>query len=181
MQQPRKYAKPEFERRFLLERLPDEVSDPVRIRDRYLHHSRLRLRVIEDLGGAVLRRKLGHMTRANPNDPRRDLHTSLYLNEREFDLISSLPGDDLVKVRYRHAEIPFALVDFIEEPQPGVTLLEVSFPETISMELFMPPPSVGTEVTDDESYTGRGLARRISPDARPTPARGGTGTDQPDS
>jgi len=55
----------------------------------------------------------------------------------------------------------------IEQPakyaKPGfdrrkpVDLLEVSFPDAISMGLFMPTPAVGTEATDDESYTGWGF------------------------
>lgn len=173
-----KYARPEYERRFLLDRLPDDVTDPVRIRDRYLHETRLRLRLVETLAGDVLLRKLGQKRRVDPDDPRLVLHTTFYVGPHEYAVLSSLPGDNLVKVRYRQTTIPRARVDVIEEPARGVVLLEASFPDAVSMRLFRPSSDM-VEVTDDERHTGRELARPISPGRRPDRARDGTDTGQP--
>ena len=159
-----RYARPEYERRFLLDHLPDDVSDPVRIRDRYLYDSTLRLRLVEDLDGNVLQRKLGQKKRANLADPRLVFHTTVYLDEREHETLSAVPGDDLVKIRYRYRALPGAIVDVVEHPARGTILLEVSLPDPVALELFEPPPN-GVEVSDDESYTGRGLARPVSPPA----------------
>ena len=41
-----KYAKPEIERRFRLDGVPPEASDPVEITDRYLEGGHLRLRCV---------------------------------------------------------------------------------------------------------------------------------------
>jgi CYTH domain-containing protein len=155
------YSKAEYERRFLLDRLPDDVSDPVRIRDRYLHDSNLRLRLVEDMDGNVLRRKLGNKQRPNPADPRLVHHTSIYLDEREHAMLAALPGDDLVKIRYRYRALPGAGVDVVEHPACGAILLEVSLTDPVALELFKSPLN-GREVGDDESYTGRGLARAVS-------------------
>lgn len=175
-----KYARSEFERRFLLDRLPAGVSDPVRIRDHYLHGTHLRLRLVEDMEGNVLKRKLVHKTRLDTDDPRLVLHTSLYLDEQEFALLSGLPGDHLVKVRYR-TNVSGVVVDVIEVPDSGVAILEVSFPDRVSLALFRPPSYVGIEVTSDEGHTGRGLARPISPAVRSIPVREETDTDRPGS
>jgi CYTH domain-containing protein len=138
--------------------LPDDLSDPVRIRDRYVHDSDLRLRLVEDIDGNVLKRMPGQKQRANPADHRLVFHTTVYLDEREHAILSALPGDDLVKIRYRASAFPGAVVDVVEQPARGVILLEVSLPDPVALELFQPPTDV-VEVSDDESYTGRSLAR----------------------
>ena len=45
-----KYAKPEIERRFRLDGVPPEASDPVEITDRYLEGGHLRLRGVRTAG-----------------------------------------------------------------------------------------------------------------------------------
>lgn len=161
MHGPSKYARPEYERRFLLDRLPDDVSDPVRIRDRYVHDSHLRLRLVEDIDGNVLKRQLGQKQRANPADPRVVFHTTVYLDEREHAILSGPPGDDLIKIRYRDSAFPGAVVDGVEQPAHRVILLEVSLPDPVALELLQPPTDA-VEVSDDERYTGRSLARPLN-------------------
>lgn len=123
-----------------------------------MHDSDLRLRLVEDIDGNVLKRKPGQKQRANPADHRLVFHTTVYLDEREHAILSALPGDDLVKIRYRASAFPGAVVDVVEQPARGVILLEVSLPDPVALELFQPPTDV-VEVSDDESYTGRSLAR----------------------
>jgi CYTH domain-containing protein len=154
-----RYAKPEYERRFLLDEVPVGVLDPVRIRDRYLRDTRLRLRRIETLDGDLIELKLGHKWRPDPQDPRVILHTSLYLDETEFGLLGAMPGDDLVKTRYWLEGQPNWAVDVHESPKAGSVLLEVNFSDPEEAPVFEPPEWVGREVTRDETYTGAGMSR----------------------
>ena len=85
-----KYAKPEIERRFRLDRVPPEASDPVEITDRYLEGGHLRLRCVR-IPGQPATYKLGHKHRLDPDDPLRRLHTSLYLTEGEHAMLEQLP------------------------------------------------------------------------------------------
>lgn len=154
-----RYAKPEYERRFLLDELPVGTLNPVRIRDRYLHDTGLRLRRVEAMGGELLELKLGHKWRPDPTDPRVIMHTSIYLEETEFAVLSKLAGNDLVKTRHRVKHQPNWAVDLHESPKAGAIILEVNFPDTAKAAAFEPPEWAAREVTDDEGYTGAGLAK----------------------
>ncbi len=153
-----RYAKPEYERRFLLEGVPDGAFRPVRISDRYLHDTRIRLRRVETLDGDLVELKLGHKWRPDSQDPRVVMHTSIYLDENEFELLSTLPGYDLVKIRYRFEGQPNWAVDQHQSPRDPI-ILEVNFSDANEANLFHPPSWVAREVTDDEGCTGIGLAR----------------------
>lgn len=152
-----RYARPEIERRFLLDVLPPEADEPRLIRDRYLVGTGLRLRTIESEGGGIVR-KLGHKTRAESDQPLVVMHTSLYLSESEFRLIDALPGLELIKTRYSYAPIPGASVDVHHSPNPGLVLLEVNFGSVDAAVSFDEPPVSIEDVTFDERYTGAGLA-----------------------
>ena len=158
-----KYARPERERRFLLDHLPGGSSEPRRIRDRYLTGTRLRLRRIEDLSGNVEQLKLGHKVRPDESDPRLVLHTSLYLSPDEFEVLSQLPGDELVKVRYHLGTDPLSAVDVFEGSLAGLILLEVDFQTEADLAAYAPPDFAGPEVTNDEAFTGNGLAGAVEP------------------
>ncbi|MGH8944919.1 MAG: hypothetical protein ACRDVL_02075 [Acidimicrobiia bacterium] len=159
MEKRDRYAKPEFERRFLLESLPTVVFGPVRIRDRYLQDTRIRLRRIESMEGELIELKLGHKWRPHAQDPRVIMHTSIYLDDTEFELLSKLAGNDLVKTRYRLEEQPNWAIDHHKAPRDGLIILEVNFADVDKAEEFEPPAWASVEVTDDEEYTGDGLAR----------------------
>lgn len=153
------YARPEWERRFVLPELPSDAIDPVVIRDRYIPDTRMRLRQVETPDGQIVQRKLGHKVRPDPNSARLVMHTSIYLDKTEFEALSELAGDDLVKTRYRFEGLPNAAVDVHEEPNPGLILLEIEFTTEAEAKSFSPPQYVGREVTDDESFSGGGLAQ----------------------
>lgn len=87
------------------------------------------------------------------------MHTSIYLDENEFELLSRLPGHDLVKTRYRFEGQPNWAVDQHQSPRDDVIILEVNFSDVDEARKFDPPPWAAGEVTDDEDYTGVGLAR----------------------
>lgn len=84
------YARVEGERRFLVRALPDGVVESVRITDHYLEGTRLRLRQVEAPDGTLVR-KLGHKVRTAAG-PGEVAHTSLYLDETEWQLLTALPA-----------------------------------------------------------------------------------------
>ena len=95
-----RYARPEIERRFLLEAVPAHATDPVEICDRYIDGGHLRLRRV-DAPGAPTVYKLGHKHRPNPADAGLVLHTTIYLTEAEHSLLAALPARELRKTRHR--------------------------------------------------------------------------------
>ena len=158
-----KYAKVERERRWLLDGLPPFPDDArqVRIVDRYLHGTRLRLREMTETDGTVVR-KLGHKVRLG-DDAREVACTSLSLDDAEWAALGALPGDGLSKLRVfvPHGEHIVAL-DVFEAPYDGLVLAEVDSgdrpaggPDTLADRYH-----VVREVTDDEAFTGVALARR---------------------
>jgi hypothetical protein len=96
---PLKYAKVERGRRWLLADVPDLPADArtLRIVDRYLTGTRLRLREVTHDDGTVVR-KLGHKVRLG-DDATEVAHTSLYLDDAEWAALAGLPGDVLTKTR----------------------------------------------------------------------------------
>jgi len=158
-----KYAKVERERRWVLADvpyLPDDVRW-FRIADRYVHGTRLRLREVTEPRGAVIR-KLGHKVRIG-DDAREVAHTSLYLDDAEWEVLTTLPAAELVKVRLL---VPgpegVVAVDVFEHPHPGLILAEIDAGDGPARDL---PPSyeVLAEVTGEEEFTGAALARRRPP------------------
>jgi CYTH domain-containing protein len=157
---PLKYAKVERERRWLLDGLPPFPDDArqVRIVDRYLRGTRLRLREVTDTNGTVVR-KLGHKVRLG-DGAREVACTSLYLDDAEWAALSKLPGDSLSKTRVLvpHGEHTIAL-DVFERPYAGLVLAENDAGDG-PVERLPDRWHVVREVTDDESYTGAELASR---------------------
>jgi CYTH domain-containing protein len=158
-----KYAKVERERRWLLDGLPQFPDDArqVRIVDRYLHGTRLRLREVTDRDGTVVR-KLGHKVRIG-GDAREVACTSLYLDDAEWAALGALPGDVLAKLRVLvpHGEHTIAL-DVFEGAYVGLFLAEIDAgdPPVAGPEALPESYHVVREVTDDEAFTGAALARR---------------------
>jgi CYTH domain-containing protein len=158
-----KYAKVERERRWLLDGVPPFPDDArqVRIVDRYLHGTRLRLREVTETDGTVVR-KLGHKIRLG-DDAREVACTSLYLDDAEWAALSALPGDVLSKLRVLvpHGEHTIAL-DVFERSYVGLFLAEIDAgdPPFAGPEDLPERYHVVREVTDDEAFTGAALARR---------------------
>jgi CYTH domain-containing protein len=154
-----KYARVERERRWLLAALPDVPPDARRLRivDLYIRGTRLRLREVTEEGAVT--RKLGHKVRLGV-DATEVAHTSLYLDNAEWELLVTLPADVLRKTRtlIPHDGTTVA-VDVFEG---GLVLAEIDHREGPAREL---PPSydVVREVTGDERYTGGALARAGRP------------------
>lgn len=147
-----RYSLPEIERRFLLHALPDDARDPRRVHDRYLDGGHLRLRRVETLAGEPIEWKLGHKLRLDPTTPRVVLHTSMYLTEAEYRLFEDLPGHALVKVRHAVDE------GSVDVHADGMVILEVDFRSVEAARAYSPPGHAIRDVTDDEAFTGGGLA-----------------------
>src|SRR5687767_8847788 len=96
-----RYAEMELERRFLLASLPPNLVRPIRITDRYIRQTDLRVRKMENQEGPGSPLfKLAQKVRPDPEDPSRVALTNLYISEFEAGLLSVHPADVLEKIRY---------------------------------------------------------------------------------
>ena len=149
-----KYAVVERERRFLVAKLPDAAHERLRIVDRYVTGTRLRLREVVTEDGVVTR-KLGHKVRLGEG-PREIACTSLYLDDDEWDVLCGLPVKTLRMVR--HLVTRGGVTVAIDELEDGTLLAEIDDQDGAPV----PVPGwldVLRDVTDDEKWTGAQLAR----------------------
>ena len=151
-----KYAHVERERRWLLAAVPELPPDARRLAivDRYIRGTRLRLREVTEADGTVVR-KLGHKVRLG-DDASEVAHTSLYLDQAEWEVLAALPADVLTKTRTLvENDGTTVAVDVHED---GTVLAEIDSGDGPVREL---PPAydVVREVSDDEAFTGAALAR----------------------
>lgn len=164
-----KYAVRERERRFRLAAAPAGLGPGVVIRDRYLDGTRLRLRETVGPDGSVTR-KLGQKVREG-SGPGSVLHTTTYLDDAEWAVLSTCGGRELVKRRHQWplsgARAPgpglVANIDVFENARAGLVLAEIDLgdrpvPQDLQPVLERSGLSVTAEVTDDEAYTGGALA-----------------------
>jgi len=150
-----KYAKPERERRFVVDGEPGPLTDSRLIEDRYLEGGTLRLRAVRGDGEPVF--KLTQKVRPDADNPAEVALTNLYLSEDEYRMLVALPGADLVKTRSLCGD--FA-VDVFHGHLEGLVLAELEV-EDLHAELEL-PDWICCEVTHDDSFSGGALARRPS-------------------
>lgn len=146
-----KYATVERERRWLLS-APPPIPDgarQLRIADRYVTGTRLRLRETAEPDGTVVR-KLGHKVRLGEGAAE-VAHTSLYLDDAEWALLAVLPARTVTKTRTL-VPIPEGHVA-VDVHADGKVVAEIDGPGDL-------PPDwpVVREVTGEEGYTGGALA-----------------------
>ena len=155
MPDPLKYAHVERERRFLVRAVPHGVQESVRIVDHYLDGTRLRLREVRQADGTTVR-KLGHKVRLSAG-PTEVACTSIYLDDAEWEILSGLPARHLSKTRHRVARDGWSFA--VDEFDDGTLLAETDAGDGPRQHL---PDwlDVIAEVTDDETWTGAGLAGR---------------------
>ena len=155
-QHPFKYAHVERERRWLLAAPPHFLDDvqQLRIMDRYLTGTRLRLREVTHADGTVVR-KLGHKVRLG-DDAAEVAHTSLYLDDAEWNVLVTLPAGVLHKTRTLVQHDGGAIA--VDVHADGMVIAELDAGDGPTREL---PPSydVVREVTEEEEFTGAALAR----------------------
>lgn len=150
-----RYAHVEREQRWLCAAVPPGAERYAEITDRYLHGTRLRLRVVETDDGATY--KLGQKVRRDPGDPEVVSLTNLYLSAEEYEAVRALPAAELRKTRWRVTWEGHQLaVDEFHGPLGGLVLAEV---ELGLDDPFLPsPPFARLDVTHDDRYSGGALA-----------------------
>lgn len=131
----------------------------LRIEDRYLRGTRLRLRTVHEADLAPVR-KLGQKVRPNRDDPSTVEHTTMYLDEHETEAVLSLAADTLAKTRTLHPWHGLAVaVDVFAGPLTGLVLVEVDLGDAGVLPASRPPVTWLAEVTHDERLTGGHLAQ----------------------
>jgi hypothetical protein len=134
-----------------------EAVSATLVEDRYLRHTRLRLRRMTPVAGGAPRCKLGQKVRPDAADPGLVLHTTMYLGPEEHALLSRLPGAELRKVR--HVLVVAGRrygLDVFEGRHAGLVLVEVELAG--ADDVVAPPPFASREVTGDDRYSGGWLA-----------------------
>jgi CYTH domain-containing protein len=147
-----KYARTEWERRFLLDRFPDQASVTRlrRIEDRYIEGTTLRLRQQSD-DACQPAFKLTQKLPDKAPGGQQGLITSIYLSATEFGVLAKLPAKVLTKSRY---SVPPLGIDVFAGTLSGLVLAEAEFHSAAEAALFAPPSFIGPEVSDDPRFTG---------------------------
>jgi CYTH domain-containing protein len=153
-----KYARIERERRFLLSSLPpgSAVTTSRRITDRYLSGTRLRLRRVDYLNGEAREFKFTQKVPAERPGHVQGLITNIYLSATEYELLASVPAEELSKTRF---SLPPLSIDVFDPPLHGLVLADVEFTADEAARSFPRPSMAIAEVTDDSRFTGGNLVR----------------------
>jgi CYTH domain-containing protein len=147
-----KYARIEWERRFLLDHFPTgaNVTCVRRIHDRYIESTTLRLRQQECGEGQTifkLTQKLAE--RALP--AQQGLITTMYLTKEEHGVLAKLPAKTLTKTRF---SVPPFGIDVFEGVLSGLVLAEAEFQTAAEASALTIPSFIVQEVSDDLRFTG---------------------------
>jgi CYTH domain-containing protein len=159
-----RYAKREYERRWLLRALPlslDARRPWARITDHYLDGTRFRVRERRALETGDVVWKLTHKfpERDGAND--RVVITNNYLTREEFDRFCRLPGRAVVKHRWILEDATGRYgIDAYLDALAGLITAEREFETHEGLLAAPPPPFDGIEVTDRIEFTGGALAGR---------------------
>jgi CYTH domain-containing protein len=157
-----KYARIELERRFLVERVPEDIAheDGWIIIDRYIANTRLRLRRMEPLGGGKTIFKLGQKEAPYPPDFSRTTITNIYLSRDEYSILVTLPAHELRKRRYPlHSSGYRYTIDVFEGHLAGLVLAEIGFMTNDEMDAHKQLPDFALrDVSRDVRFTGGALA-----------------------
>jgi CYTH domain-containing protein len=157
-----KYARPEYERRFLLKTLPEGLDDSkyARIVDHYVKETRLRLRRVERPSAGIVEYKLGLKFGDSSLPAGCVALTNLYLTEAEYDYLRPfVRADSIVKRRYPYVHNGGRYgIDVFEGTQQGLILAEIEL-NTADEFLSCPTPEFAVcDVTVDSFFTGGNLA-----------------------
>jgi CYTH domain-containing protein len=162
-----KYARFEFERRFLVEHLPEGIDQRRgwHITDRYIKDTQLRLRRMEPIHEGDTIFKLGQKQVPSPPDFGRMTITNIYLSPDEYTVLADLEALELHKRRYSFAHnARIFSIDVFEEKLVGLVLAETGFDTVEEMDQPLDLPSwVGHEMSKDSRFTGGALAS-LSPE-----------------
>src|SRR5215208_8424877 len=143
-----KYTRVEYERRFLVSSHSDwrsAVESYSKIfEDKYLRHARLRLRILTDSDTG--RRVIKLTKKFESASPYFQKINRILLSPGEYELLDSLAGDRLKKVRHYHNYRGRAFsVDVFEGELDGLILCEVEAAGVEELMSVEPPPYVEYE------------------------------------
>lgn len=150
-----KYARIEWERRFLLDRFPSGAI-VTRIRpviDHYIEGTNLRLREQSEDDGEVVF-KLTQKLPGGTLPAEQGLITTMYLTKDEFNVLARLPAKVLRKTR--HSVPPFG-IDVFEGVLDGLVLAEAEFNSAAEASALILPSFIVAEVSGDTRFTGGSL------------------------
>jgi CYTH domain-containing protein len=145
----------EREQRWLLRCLPDGLTEPVEILDKYFSASSLRLRRAKTASTVIY--KLGQKVRQDPSTPSVTQMTTMYLSQAEFELLGQIEGATLSKTRWHWSVRDNVMsVDQFGDPLLGLVLAEIELPvDGVSPTA---PPLTVVDVTVDDRFSGGRLA-----------------------
>lgn len=156
------YTRVEYARKFLVSPRADWRSAVApyskTFEDKYISHTRLRLRILtdSDTGRQVI--KLNK--KSESDSPYFRTVSRILLSPNEYSVFNALEGDRLKKIRhYHYHQGQVFAVDVFEGELDGFVLCEV---ETDGLEALMavePPAYAQVEVTTDDFFTGGSLCR----------------------
>lgn len=157
-----KYTRVEYERRFLVSPSEDwkKLVQPYSktFEDKYLRHSRLRLRVQTDTDTG--RRLIKLTKKFESESPYFQRIGRILLSPSEHQLLTALEGDSLRKTRHYHLDRGRVFsVDVFEGELDGLILCETEAEGLEELMSVQASAFVGQEVTEDPFFTGGNLCR----------------------
>ena len=147
-----RFARPEWERRFLLDRIPPEglVACARPILDRYITGTTLRLRRVAEPDGS-LSFKLTQKRNKKGVEAYQGQLTTIYLAEEEYNVLRTLPASVIEKTRY---SVPPFGVDLFRGNLSGLILAEAEFTSAEEAAALQVPAFLLAEVTHESRFTG---------------------------
>ena len=157
-----KYTRIEYERRFLVSPQSDwrSVVEPYSktFEDKYLQHSRLRLRILTDTDTG--RRLIKLTKKFESESPYFQRIGRILLSPGEYEVFAALEGDRLDKTRHYHLEGGRVFsIDVFAGELDGLILCETEAEGLEELMAIEPPAFAGREVTEDSFFTGGNLCR----------------------
>ncbi len=162
-----KYARVEYERRFLVSPQADwrSVAEPYSkaFQDKYLRDTRLRLRILTDSDTG--RRVIKLNKKFESSSPYFQTITRTLLSPNEYYLLDGLEGDRLEKKRFYHNHLGRVFsIDVFEGDLEGLILCETEAEGIDELMSAQFPPFATHEVTEDTFFTGGNLCRTTRAD-----------------
>lgn len=157
-----KYTRVGYERRFLVSPLAHwrSVVEPYskRFEDKYLHNTRLRLRLLTDSDTG--RRLIKLNKKFDSASPYFQTISRIILSPSEYKLFDGMEGDRLKKIRYYHSYLGRVFsIDVFEGELEGLVLCETEADGLEELMKAEPPSYAKQEVTEDVFFTGGSLCR----------------------
>ncbi len=158
---PMKYAQIEYERRFLLSKLPSDIDTTQKGRqiiDHYINGSHLRLRKMETAVSGTFQYKFCKKIEPADRSPLARIITNIYLTSQEYELFVHIPAVNLTKVRYTYyqKDVRYSIDVFDKH---NLILCEVEKPSLEELNNLPLPDFAIEEVTHNKQYTGYFLAQ----------------------